>query len=124
VIERRANRVELRLQVSDADSENQPSVRQHVGRGEFLGEHHRVSLRQYDDAGAKPNLRRMRRDERQRDRRIEHRVVGRHRRRRRLRVGQYHMLARPHAFEPRIFGRARDGGSAFGKRTRSVIDSE
>src|SRR5271166_930684 len=66
----------------------------------------------------------MRRDKRQRDCRVEHRVLGRHRRGRRLRVGQYHMLARPHTFKPRLFGGARDGGGPLGKRTSSVVDSE
>jgi len=63
-------------------------------------------------------------DERERDRRIRHRVVGRHRRGRRLRVGQYHMLTRPQAFEAGILRRFGDCGRGLGKRARSIVDSE
>ena len=52
VLEGYAERVELRLQVADAEAEDQPPAGHHVDARQLLGEHERIALRQDDDAGA------------------------------------------------------------------------
>src|SRR2546428_352621 len=77
LLERGAERAELRLQIADADAEDQPAVREPVEAGQLLGQHERVALRQDDDAGAETHAARYRGTVGQRDHRIEDRLVWR-----------------------------------------------
>src|SRR5204863_10905 len=64
VIERNAERVELRLQVPDAEAEDESSAGDHVDARQFLGEHQRIALRPDDDRGAEAAPLRVRSDQR------------------------------------------------------------
>ena len=79
---------------------------------------------QDDYAGAEANCARVRRDECQRDTGLEHRTVGRDRRRRHLRIGQNHVLSRPKAFEAGLLCRFGDGGGGFRRSTHGPLLSE
>ena len=63
--ERHADRVELLLQPARADAEQHPAPTETVERGELLGEHDRISLRQDQHAGGQVDPRRSRGEERQ-----------------------------------------------------------
>ena len=50
--ERDADRVELRLEVADADPEEEPATAQKVEASDLFRQHQRVALRDDDDPGA------------------------------------------------------------------------
>src|SRR5579863_670762 len=124
MIERRADRIELGLEVAHSDAEDEAAVRQHIHRRQFLGEYNRIALWQYDDAGAKLHAFGMRGDKRQGDRTIDEGSIGRNGRRRRLRLGQHDMLSRPEALEAGLLCGARDGCSNRRISARTEIDAE
>ena len=59
---------------------------------------------------------------RQREQRVERRILRRHRRRRHLRIGQHDVLARPHRIEPRRLGRLRRRDEPVGPAHRTHVD--
>ena len=61
----------LDLVPADADAGDDPTPRQHVERGELLGQHDRLPLRHDDDARPEPDLRRPPRHVGERQDRIE-----------------------------------------------------
>ena len=121
VVERRADRVELGLQITGADAEDEPPFRHHVDARQLLREHGRVPLRQDDDAGAEPDGVGDGGDPRERDRGIEERDLRRRRRRRRP-AGRGARRARPSratrdpAASAACATRAATSGSAHGPR--------
>src|SRR5262245_3562294 len=124
VLEARADRVELGAEVPRADAEDEPPAREHVEARELLREHQGVALREDDDPRSEADPRGRRRDEGERDRRVEHRVVRRHGRGRGLGVGEHHVLARPERLEAGRLGGARHPRGHLGARARAGVDAE
>ena len=54
--ERNSERIELALDITYADAEEQPTLREHVDACEFFGEHDGLALREQDDAGTELDL--------------------------------------------------------------------
>src|SRR5262245_6085493 len=73
--ERDAQRVELGLQKPDPDAEDQAPAGDNVDARELLRQHQGIALRQDDDPGTELHALGVRRDERERDGRIEKRAL-------------------------------------------------
>ena len=71
LLERCARGVHLRLAPADAEAEDDATVRHHVERRQLLGQDDGLALRQDDDTGRERDARRVRREERQRDDRLD-----------------------------------------------------
>jgi CofD-related protein of GAK system len=124
VFEGHAERVELLLQVADAEPEDEAPAREYVEAAELLREHERVALRQDHDAGAEADRLGRRGDVGQRSRRVQHGEVRRSGRRRRLRGRQHHVLTGPDRIEAGGLGGARRRHCGLRLRAGSRSDSE
>ena len=124
MLERRAERAELRLEVPDPDPHDRAPTGEGVQAGQLLREHQRVALGQDDDAGAQTRARRHGGAVRQRDDRIEDALGRRHRRRRRLRIRQDDVLAAPQRLESGRLGCARDPRDDVRIAARIRVDRE
>ena len=94
-----ADRPELGFEVADTDAEREAATTEHVDARHLLRQHDRVSLREDHDAGGETDRGRRCRSKRQRDQRVECRILRPHRRRRDLRVRQHDVLASPQRLE-------------------------
>ena len=90
-----ADRAELGFEVPDADTQRHPAVAQHVETRDLLREHDRIESQKDHDAAARRMGWTACRGPREREQRVECRVLRSHRRRRHLRVGEDDVLARP-----------------------------
>ncbi len=79
ILEVGADRAELGLEIAHTDAEHRPAVAQHVEGRELLREHDRVALREDHDAGRELDRRGVGRGPREREQRIERRVLRCHR---------------------------------------------
>jgi len=73
------DRAELRLEVSNPDSQYQAAVAEYVETRNLFREYHGVPLRQDHDAGCDPQCGRVRGCPRERDERVERRILRSHR---------------------------------------------
>src|SRR5436309_10457941 len=142
VSERDAERVELGLQEPDPEAEDEAPAGDDVDARELLRQHQWIALRQDDDPGTELQALGVRRDERERDGRIEKRAfrvevlseaaprlvadAARHGRGRhlRVRVRQDDVLARPDGLESGGLRRLCDADRRHGVAARSHVDGE
>jgi hypothetical protein len=129
LLERDAERVELLLQPADADAEDGAAARQHVERGDLLGDVERVALRQDQDAGGDLDRRRDGGDVGERQQRVGQRQVLRGRnasaavvRVRRLVADRDHdVLHRPQRLDAGRLGRTGEVGERIGEGERAGV---
>ena len=119
-----AERPELCFEIAGPDAEHHPTSREHVEGRQLLGKHEGIALGKNDDAGGQTDRRGVRRRPRQREQRVERRVLWAHRRWRHLWIRQHDMFARPHGVEASRFGgpRRRDKGVWLAHRTHVDVD--
>src|SRR5213594_4271261 len=140
--ERDTERVELGLQVPDPEAEDEAPAGDYVDARELLRQHQWIALRQDDDPGTELHALGVRRDERERDGRIEKRAfrvevlseaaprlvadAARHGRGRhlRVRVRQDDVLPRPDGLESGGLRRLCDADRRYGVAARSHVDGE
>jgi hypothetical protein len=123
-LHRDADRGHLGLEVGDPDAEDQPPAGEDVEAGDLLGQHQRVALRQDDHAGAEQDALGVRGDVRERHERVEHRLLGLHRRRIGTRARQHHVLAGPEGVVAEPLGQLGHLGRRLRLGAGVVVDRE
>ena len=108
VVERRPDRVELGLEVADADTEQEAAAADPVEGLDPLRQHQRLVQRDHGEAGAEQQRRGVGGQERQAHERVEHGEPPGSRRCRHTRLGQDVVLAGPHALPAGGLGGDRD----------------